>query len=224
MKLSDKTISVLKNFGTINPSIKIDPGNTLRTVTAGKSNIYAEATVPDEFTGTVCIYELSKFLAVVSLYDDPEIEINDDHLIIKEGRRRTKYTFASPSMISSPPAGKSIQLPAIDVTFDLSWNDMNSVMKASSAMGFGDIAVVGEEGKIYLRCYNSDDSTSDQYGVEVGETEDTFTLLFRRDNLKLIQGDYNVELSSKGIGKFTGGDVTYFIAVEANKSKYTKGE
>ena len=48
MKLSDKTISVLKNFSSINQSILFKEGSKLRTISVMK-NILAEATINEEF-------------------------------------------------------------------------------------------------------------------------------------------------------------------------------
>ena len=49
MKLSDKTLSVLKNFSSINQSILFKEGNKLRTISVMK-NILAEATINEEFS------------------------------------------------------------------------------------------------------------------------------------------------------------------------------
>ena len=48
MKLSDKTISLLKNFSSINQSIRIKEGSKLRTISVMK-NILAEVTVSEDF-------------------------------------------------------------------------------------------------------------------------------------------------------------------------------
>ena len=48
MKLSDSTLSLLKNFSSINQSILFKEGSKLRTISVMK-NILAEATVSEEF-------------------------------------------------------------------------------------------------------------------------------------------------------------------------------
>ena len=71
MKLSDKTLSFLKNFSTINQSILFKEGSKLRTISVMK-NILAEATVTEEFTKDFGIYDLNQFLNGLSLHQQPE--------------------------------------------------------------------------------------------------------------------------------------------------------
>ena len=48
MKLSDKTLTILKNFAGINNSILVKEGTNLRTISVAK-NILAEAEIKEEF-------------------------------------------------------------------------------------------------------------------------------------------------------------------------------
>ena len=132
MKLSEKTVNLLKNFASINQSIAFKKGNTLRTMSVMK-NILAEAEIEEEIPRDFAIYDLVQFLNGVTLHDNPSIEFpNESNLTIREGKdRKTKYFFADPSVIVSPPE-KSIQLPTEDVCFKLDSTQLQSLLKASA--------------------------------------------------------------------------------------------
>ena len=71
MKLSDNTLTILKNFAGINNSILVKKGNKLRTISVAK-NILAEAEItPEEFPRDFAIYDLNQFLNFLSLDKDP---------------------------------------------------------------------------------------------------------------------------------------------------------
>ena len=70
MKLSDKTINLLKNFSTINQSILFKHGSKLRTISVMK-NILAEATITEELPQDFGIYDLGQFLNGMSLHQSP---------------------------------------------------------------------------------------------------------------------------------------------------------
>lgn len=219
MRLSDKTIAILKNFATINQSIALKAGSTIRTMSQSKT-ILASAVIDEEFPQNAAIYDLNRFLSVLSLYKAPEIEFKDDRFVISEDKRTTKYVYTNPEMIVTPPE-KDIKLPSVDVEIDLKWDDIQSVLKAAGVFGLPEIAFVGTGGKVYLRTLNVSDPSSDTYDVLVGETEDTFRMIIKVENIKLIPGDYKVSISTKGISEFAAGPVKYFIAVDT-KSTYNK--
>lgn len=221
MKFSEQTLTVLKSFSTINKSIMMEPGNRLKTITPEKTLI-AEAVITDEIPSHACIYDLSRFLSIVGLYSDPDVQFHDKYFTISEGRRKTKYVFADQSMIHTPP-NKEIKIPSKDVEIDVSWEDLQSVIKAAGVLQFNEIAFVGEQGKCYLRAIDSTNPTADAFGIEIGESNDTFTLIIKTENVKLLPRDYQVTLCAKGISRFSCEDVTYFIGIDT-KSTFTKGE
>ncbi len=220
MKLNEQTLTVLKNFATINPSVVFKPGNELRTISPQKT-VMAVATIPDSFESNACIYDMSRFLSMYSLYENPQIDFQEKFCYISEGKRKTKYVFADISMVIVPPE-KEIKIPSEDVSVSVEWNDLQSVIKAASVLNLPEIAFIGEEGTCYLRAVDSANPTADSYGIELGETKDTFQLIIKTENLKLLPQNYKVTLCSKGISKFEGAGVKYFIAIES-KSTYKKG-
>lgn len=220
MKFSERTLTILKSFSTINKSILMKEGNVLKTVTPEKTLI-AIAKISDQIPSQACIYDLSRFLSIMGLYKDPDVEFHDKYFMIKDGKQRTKYSYADISMIHAAPE-KEIKIPSADVVVNVSWNDLQSVIKAAGVLQFTEVAFVGQEGKIYLKAINSAQENSDDYGVEIGTTSDEFKIIIKTDNLKLLPQDYQVTLCAKGISEFKGEDVTYFVAIDT-KSTYNKG-
>ena len=76
MKLSEHTISVLKNYANINQNLVVKEGNELLTMSSMK-NIVAKATVEESFPRELAIYDLNEFLASISLFTNPILEFED---------------------------------------------------------------------------------------------------------------------------------------------------
>jgi hypothetical protein len=220
MKLSDSTISVLKNFSSINQSIIVGEGNTLRTISVMK-NILAEATVEETFPRTFAIYDLNEFLNGLSLHDDYTLDFsNDTYVVIREGKRRVNYHFADPEVIVAPPE-KQLVLPSSDVSFQLDHSQLLQLVKAASVYKLPDLSVVGEEGTISLVVRDKKNDSSNIFSVDVGETADDFCFNFKVENTnKILAGNYDVVISQKLLAQFTGqkNNVEYFIALEPDSS------
>ena len=219
MKLSDKTISVLKNFSSINQSILFKEGSKLRTISVMK-NILAEATVTEEFMKDFGIYDLNQFLNGLSLPSSPELDFqNDGYVVIREGRSRSKYFFADPNVIVTPPE-KDITLPTEDVCFEVSTDQLEKLLKASAVYQLPDLSAVGEAGVIKLVVRDKKNDTSNDYAVVVGETDKDFSFNFKVENIKVLPGTYEVVVSQKLLSRFTSKnhDLTYYIALEPDST------
>jgi|11_taG_2_1085331.scaffolds.fasta_scaffold02490_5 hypothetical protein len=214
MKLNTRTIQVLKNFASINPSIQFSEGSNLKTISPNKT-MMAKAKLEDIIPSTFAIYDLSRFLGVVSLFEDPEYQIEERMVNIASPGRTVSYTFADPSTIITPP-DREIVLEEPDVVFELKQEHFADIMKALGVMSFPDLVVVGEEGKVFLRATDTKNPSSDKYDIEVGSTDRTFTAVFKTENVKILPSSYTVSLSSKGISHFVSDDVEYWISLEAN--------
>ena len=83
MKLSEHTISVLKNFASINQNLVIREGSELQTMSAMK-NIVARSGVEENFPKEMAIYDLNEFLAALSLFSSPVLEFDEQYVTIKE--------------------------------------------------------------------------------------------------------------------------------------------
>ena len=219
MKLSESTLSLLKNFTEINQSILFKHGNKLRTMSVMK-NILAEATVDQEFPKDFGIYDLQQFMNGLRLYQSPELDFShDSYVVIREGKSNTKYFFADAAIIASPP-DKPITLPSEDVSFVLTSQHLDRLKKSSSLLQLPDISAIGEDGVVRLVVLDKKNDTSNKFSIEVGETDKVFTCNFKEENLKLIEGSYDVAISSKLLSRFQSKnyDLTYYIALEPDST------
>ena len=219
MKLSESTLSLLKNFSTINQSILFKQGSRLRTISVMK-NILAEATINEEFPKDFGIYDLNQYLNGLALHNNPELNFEaDNYVVIKEGRSRSKYFFADPSVIITPP-DKSIDLPSEDVTFDLSTDQLDKLLKAASIYQLPDLSVVGGDGVVKVLVRDKKNDTSNDFSIVVGETESTFSFNFKVENIKILPGTYSVVVSQKLLSRFTNKnqDLIYYIALEPDST------
>ena len=215
MKLSDSTLAVLKNFAGINNSILVKKGNQLRTISVAK-NILAEAEIPEDFPRDVAIYDLNQFLNGLSLHQDPNLDFTEDsHITIKEGKRRVKYFYADPQVIIAPP-DKEINLPTQEICFQLESNSLEKLVKAAAVYQLPDLSVIGKNNEIHMVVRDKKNDTSNEYSIYVGETDSTFELNFKMENIKIIPGPYDVVISSKLLSEFTNKqyNLKYFIALE----------
>ena len=219
MKLSDSTLTLLKNFSNINQSILFKQGKSLRTISVMK-NILAEATINEELPKDFGIYDLNQFLNGLSLHNNPDLDFtNDNYVVIREGRSRSKYFFADPNVIVCPPE-KTIELPSEDVSFELKTEQLDKLLKAAGIYQLPDLSAIGEDGVVKLVVRDKKNETSNDFAVVVGETEGKFVFNFKVENIKLIPGSYDVVVSQKLLSKFTcrEHDLSYYIALEPDSS------
>lgn len=219
MKLSDKTLTLLKNFSSINQSILFKEGNKLRTISVMK-NILAEATITEEFPKDFGIYDLNQFLNGLALHQQPELDFeNEKYAVIREGKMRSKYFFSDPSVIVTPP-DKDIVLPSEDVCFELNTQQLDKLLKAASVYQLSDLSAVGEAGVVKLVVRDKKNDTSNDFSIVVGETNSDFVFNFKVENIKILPGTYEVVISQKLLSRFknTGFDVTYYIALEPDST------
>jgi len=202
MKLSEKTLTLLKNFSNINQSILFKQGSSLRTISVMK-NILAEATIDEDLPADFGIYDLGQFLNGLALHQRPELDFqNDGFVYIKEGRMRSKYFFADPKVIVTPPE-KEITLPSEDVSFTLSTDQLDKLLKAAGIYQLPDLAVVGKNGVVKILVRDKKNDTSNDFAITVGETDESFEFNFKVENIKILPGTYDVVVSKKLLSRFT---------------------
>ena len=214
MKLSEKTLSLLKNFGSINQSILFKEGNKLRTISVMK-NILAEAEIAEDIPQDFGIYDLNQFLNSLSVSQSPELDFsNNQYVMIRGSDTKAKYFFADPSVIVSPPE-KEISLPTEDVQFELNTQQLDPCLRTASYLQLPDVSVVGEAGVVKIVVWDKKNDTSDDTDI-VGKTDSEFSFNFKVENIKIIPGRYEVTISEKLLSKFTSKDrnLCYYIALE----------
>ena len=219
MQLSGDTREVLKNFSTINQNLLVRSGNTINTMSAMK-NIVAKATIPDTFSDEFAIYDLNEFLSALSLFKSPTLDFAKQSVKLNEegGGSSLNYFFSDPSVVTTPKT--EIQMPSVDVEFVFTQDTFNQIQKASAVLGVPDVVLRGTAGgDVLLTVTDRKNETSNDFAIKVGENSPSdFTHYFKVENLKLLAGDYKVEVSSKGISRFTNmtKPIEYFIALEAS--------
>jgi len=217
MKISKKTTEILANFTSINQSLSFKEGRQLRTISP-MQNVLAQADIEEYIPKDFAIYDLPQFLNTVGLYSDPDIDVktNESYASIKEGNaNRSKYFFSDPSVIIAPPE-KEMKLPSEEVSFTLDKDTLTKILKSSAILNLPDLAVVGGEGVVKLVVNDRKNDTSNEYSIVVGQTDKEFSFNFKIENLKLINGTYEVNISERKLAKFYNADykLTYFIALE----------
>ena len=218
MKLSNETISVLKNFSTINANLMVKAGSSLSTMSAMK-NIVAKADVTEEFPSDFAIYDLNEFLSALSLFGKPDLEFGNDFVIItEEGTSKSlKYWFSDPSVVTTP--SKEISMPSTELTFNLSSDTLNEITKAAAVIGVPDMALSG--GKLMVTDKKNSTANAYETSLDGGDMiAAEYKFWFKVENLKVMPGAYDVEVSSKKISHFTNTKlgVQYWIALEPESS------
>jgi len=218
MKLSERTLQILKNFSTINTSIFVRPGNVLSTTNTAKT-ILATAEIRDRFSEKFCIYDLSRFLGTISLFDDPDFDFQEDFVTISSGKQRINYVYASESMIAYPLRSE-IVFDDIVVEFDLTNEQLSKLKEAGSILQMPMISFIGDEGTLSVRAVNPKTPSADMFSMDVGETDKNFKIFFKPENFKFIKDNYRVTVGDgvvkfATIDKYSGLPLTYWVATEA---------
>ena len=221
MKLNQNTIETLKNFAGINTNILIKEGDELSTISTMR-NIFARAKVSDSFTNQFGIYDLNEFLSAVSGFSKPELTLKDKYLTISsEGSRsKVKYYYSDPSVIVSPQ--KEVNMPESDVTFSLTESNYKELLKMASILKSPDLALIGTKGgDIVLKVCDKKNDTSNSFDITVGQNATAdYTFYFKVENMKMLDGDYDVSVSSKSISHFKHKKlpIEYWIALEPDST------
>jgi len=224
MKLSDDTVTVLKNFSSINQSLQFKQGNTLKTISPLKT-IFVEATVGENFPQEFALYDLNKLLAKVSLYKDAELSFGTDKLNIStENKKKSDYIkYCSAKVIVTPPE-KSITFGDPDCSFSLSQEDLDWMRKSAGISGSPNFVFESDGSTIQFIATDVKDDSADQSKVEIGSVTDgkTFRVVMKVENFKLLDGSYDVAIAKKGLAQFKHKTVaiTYYLAIEAASSTF----
>ena len=222
MKLSEHTVDVLKNFASINQNLVIKEGSTLTTMSAMK-NIVAKAEVEESFDKEVAIYDLNEFLASISLFASPVLDFNEGFVTIKEEnnpKNSLKYFYSDPSVVTSP--NKTITMPSKEVSFKLNGENLNKLKRAAGVIQAPDLVLEKKNTDVFLTVKDKKNDTANTFSIDVDTIADgsDFKFFFKVENLKLMDGDYEVDISSKNISHLASSnkDVEYWVALEPESS------
>ena len=202
MNLSNETVSVLKNFASINQNLVIKSGSNISTMSAMK-NIVASAEVKEDFPTEFAIYDLNEFLASVSLFDKPSLDFKDDFVVMTEdgsSGKVLKYWYSDPSVVTT--VTKEITMPECEVSFSLENGLLSNVQKAAAIIGVPDMVLEGmDSGIALLKVTDKKNATANDYAVKIDVNNQDgknlpYKFWFKVENLKLLSGTYNVAISS----------------------------
>jgi len=220
MKVSERTTNLLKNYANINQSIEFREGNILRTVSP-LNTILASVEITEELSKTFPIYELNRFLGTLSLFDDPELDFTDNGVTMSDSKHEATYRYCGSSSMFQTPPEKDITFPEPEVEFRLTHDVFKKTINAANILGLPEVVVEGDGTEIRLLVSDTGNVSSDNFSTGVGPTDKTFRMIFKTENLnKIMEGTYNVSLSSKRISHFKreGDSLQYWIALEQNST------
>ena len=217
MKLSKETVGLLKNFAGINSNLLIKAGNKLSTI-SGAKNVMSDATVAENFAADFGIYDLNEFLGAMSLFEDPDLDFSEKFVTITQGSNSIKYFAADASVLSAPT--RAITFPDSDVDFTLTSAMLDMIKKTSSVLGASDLSIVGDGSALTAVVGDKKNASGNSYNTPLGNTDKTFKVNLKVENLKMLPGDYTVSISSKKISRFKAinSDLVYYVAIEADSS------
>ena len=218
MKISSDTINILKNFSGINANLVFKPGKELKTLSEAKT-IMASASILEDFPVEFGVYDLNEFLSLFSLMDNPELDFSDKFLTMSDGSQKIKYFYSEIDILTQPT--KDINMPECEVELDISSSNLDKIRKAAAVLGHSELSFSSQGGEVVASVFNEKDSTANTFDINIGTTStETFNYVFSISNLKMLQGDYKVSISSKLISNWRNADnpLDYFIALEKSSS------
>lgn len=218
MELSKDTLTLIKNFASINNSLMLKQGTKLTTISEGK-NIMAEATITETLPQDFGIYDLNEFLNVVGLFANPDLDFKEKYALVSDATNtnsRIKYFAAGEGVVKAAPS--TIKFPGADVEFELTAANLAMIQRTASALKASDVTIEGDGSTLRITVADKKNDTSNAFSQDIGTTEHEFKAHLKVENLKMLPADYTVSISKKKISKFStaASDLTYYVAVEAD--------
>ena len=218
MKISSETIGILKNFSGINANLVFKSGKELKTISEAKT-IMATASILEDFPQEFGVYDLNEFLSLYNLMDEPNLEFSEKYLTISDGSQKIKYYYSEIEILTQP--SKDINMPECEVVLDLSSEILDKIRKAAAVLGHSELAFTCTGEDVTASVFNEKDATANTFDINLGiANSNTFNYVFSISNLKMLQGDYKVSISSRLISNWSNADnpLDYFIALEKSSS------
>lgn len=224
MKLSADTLEIISSIATINAGSPVQgavfkKGNEIKARRYKSAAPIMYATIAEEFPREFAVYDLKKFLNIFKIIEDPEITFNDEYISFKSGKKSAKIKYVSPNLIEDPSFfEKTIKMPEVDFKCEVSTDTLKTIKTASSLMATPEIAFISDGETVKLTTYNTRDTKSDKFEIEVGECPRKFTIIVDLSLIQFINSDYNVSISLKGLLEWKSDKITYYITC-SEKSK-----
>jgi len=219
-KISNQTLELLKNYASINSNILVKEGNVLSTISPVK-NVMAEATVSETFDQEFGIWDLNKFLGTISLFENPEFQFEEKFVTISSSKNKSsvKYYYSEPSLLTT--VNKQINMPESVVDCTITQKIFNDITKAASVLQVNDIAIRSNGNELEIVAMDKKDSSSNSYSIAIGDLphdNHDFCFYFKAENLKMLPGDYDVNITEKVVSQFTNTNqsLKYWVALESD--------
>lgn len=216
--LTRETIEVLGNFVQINPSIIVCAGSEIRSI-SNLEHILAKYKCTEVFPTEFAIYDLSEFLNVVSLFENPVLEFdNEQYVTIRSGSKYSKYYFSNPEITLKRAPNTDVKFPGADIQFGLSESDVKGIRKASNILNLEDINIASkDETDVRVSLIDTEDETNNTYEqVFQGCSTGDFSVNIKMENLVVLPGDYTLSICAKGMSEWQDNnrDLVYYIGLE----------
>ena len=224
MKLSNDTLTLLKNYSTINGNLVVKEGSKIMTI-SDKKNIMSSAEVYESFSQPFGIYDLNEFLGAYSLIQDPNLEFSQDSVTMSSGDSSIIYRFSDPNILTSPD--REVGLPSEEINVTLTYEVISNIRKASAVLNAPVLSIISNDDSDEIECkvFDPSNPTANIYKIALTglQSQDTFDFQFLIENLKMLADDYRLTISSKLISQWEGinNKVKYWIALERNSSYVT---
>ena len=219
---SKNTLTILKNFSSLNSNLLVKPGSVIKTITPSKNGM-AIANIEESFDVEFGIWDLNKFLGVISLFNNPTFNFGEKSVRIKNGGDSVvNYFYSEPRLLSVPT--KDVNMPSVNVSTTLTEKQFSELQKAASVMQLPDLSFKSENSNILAVVSDLSDPTTNSYKVILQESWDgpEFVFNFKMENIKILPGDYTINFAKNIVGEFVHKSISlkYWFAMESATSKY----
>ena len=151
--------------------------------------------------------------------NDPDLTFTDHYLLMSDGSQKIKYFYSEIDILTQP--SKDINMPECEVVFDITSDTLDKIRKAAAVLGHSELKFSCDGDQIVASVFDEKDSTANTFDIDLGvSSSSTFNYVFSISNLKMLQGDYKVSISSKLISNWRNADnpLDYYIALEKSSS------
>lgn len=219
MKISTDTLNILKWISSdINGAIRIDAGNKIYSTAITKA-LCTVVEVEEEFPCQFVTADLSKFLAMSALFEEPEFTFNEQCVQISSsnGKNTSVFYQTDPACVQQ---SNKVPRPQkeIAISFHIKSDDLKKVFRAAAVMDAPELFITAKDGIVRMSC-STKLSTLSEYGDKQGATnsfdiilgecneEDNFEFHYKRKFFKIYADfSYDVEIATSGLAKFSASD------------------
>lgn len=222
MKISKETISILKNFQSINNGLVVDEGKILKSISPSGA-IHACCDVVEDIP-EFSIYDLSEFLSVLNLFDVDNVDFkfhdDEEYISIVCEDNNISYGYAEAEMI---PGFDKIQSSKMYKEFDkfqgsfvLNSANIAKMMRVSNIMSLSEIHVIMSNGEGHITLSDPEDASSNTFKFKISGEGDA-DMRVDIEDATIIAGDYLVSISDGKAIKFQHQSLPLFYFISPQK-------